>query len=225
MEKISSLIIHQSNQLIALNKPAGMSVQEDQSGDASLHRIAMAYCKHDLYLIHRIDRPTSGVVVFAKNKKAAAHLTDQWKSGKVTKSYLAVVGKTDGKSGGELTHYIRENKQTNKVEISETAFEDAKEAHLIYQKVEEIDRYQLLKIQLKTGRHHQIRAQLSEEGMPVKGDVKYGFRRGNKDRSIHLHAWELQFTHPVSGQIIELKANPPKEVIWDAFQTIQSEKN
>jgi 23S rRNA pseudouridine1911/1915/1917 synthase len=223
MAKISDLVIHQSNQLIALNKPAGMSVQEDQSGDASLHRIAMAYCKHDLYVIHRIDRPTSGVVVFAKNKKAAAHLTDQWKSGNVVKSYLAVVSKIEGEQTRELTHHIQENKKSNKVRIESEAFEDSKIAHLKYEKVEEIERYELLKVQLKTGRHHQIRAQLAAEGMPIKGDVKYGFRRGNKDRSIHLHAWQLKFTHPVSGQTIHLKADVPDDVIWHAFQSYKNE--
>lgn len=218
-KKISDLVIAQANQFIALDKPCGMSVLEDQSGDASLHRIAMAYCKHDLYPVHRLDRPVSGIVVFAKTKKSAAHLSEQWKTGKVAKQYLAVVAKQEGPDSGKLVHFIHEISGSNKVFASDQEEDHARQAELAYVKKAESDRYQLLEITLSTGRHHQIRAQLAAEGMPVKGDVKYGFRRGNKDRSIHLHAWKLAFEHPTSGKMINLKADPPADVVWDAFKT------
>lgn len=217
MKKISDLIITQNNQFIAMNKPCGMSVQEDQSGDASLHRIAMAYCKHDLYLVHRLDRPVSGIVLFAKTKKAAAHLSAQWKAGEVKKRYLAVVSKANAADAGRLIHFIGEEKGRNRVAVASQSFKDSKMAELDFEKVAESDRYQLLDVELKTGRRHQIRAQLAAEGMPVKGDVKYGFKRGNKDRSIQLHAWQLTFSHPVSGELITLKADPPEDVVWEAF--------
>ncbi len=217
MKKISEFIISQTNQFIAMNKPCGMSVQEDQSGDASLHRIAMAYCKHDLYLVHRLDRPVSGIVVFAKNKKAAAHLSAQWKSGEVEKRYLAVVSQENTADAGRLVHFIGEKKGSNRVAVASQAFKDAKIAELSFEKVAESDHYNLLDVQLKTGRRHQIRAQLAAGGMPVKGDVKYGFKRGNRDRSIHLHAWQLTFRHPVSGELITLQADPPDDVVWNAF--------
>lgn len=217
MSKISDLVIFQNNQFIVMNKPAGMPVQEDQSGDKSIHRIAMAYCKHDLFVVHRIDRPASGVVVFAKNKKTAAKLSEQFKQHSVVKKYLVVVNKDDLPEEGEMEDHLSKKSKSNRSEIVEPGTEQAKLAKLKYRRIDEIERYALYEIDLITGRHHQIRAQLAAAGAPIKGDVKYGARRKNEDRSIHLHASFLQFNHPISNEKVEFHADPPTDSVWEAF--------
>ena len=221
MKKISSYVLYSNNQLIALNKPAGMPVQEDKVGDASLHRIAMAYCKKDLYLIHRIDRPSSGIVLFGKTKKAASQLSEQFKSRKVSKKYLAVVKNEGELKDGKLEHFLAHDKSNNKAIAVDEDMSEAQKAIMLFRTIDEIDRYRLLEVDLETGRHHQIRAQLGAIGFPIKGDVKYGFGRGNKDRSIHLHAWKLAFNHPVTGKREELVAPLPDDPAWQAFQLVE----
>ena len=220
---ISSYKLANNNQFIVFNKPAGIPFQKGKSDMTSFHEMAMAYCKHDLYVVHRLDQPVSGVVVFAKNKKAAANLSAQFKAGDVQKSYLAVVpllenGQSDT---AKLEDYLKKDGRTNKSAVVAADEEDAKKAILSYQKVADIENYSLLEISLETGRHHQIRTQLSAADMPVKGDVKYGSRRSNKDKSIHLHAHQLTFSHPVTKEKKSYKAKLPEDdPVWTAFAEI-----
>ncbi len=215
---IGDWVIYKNNQLIAFNKPPGIPVQADKTGDKSLHQLAEIYCKSKLYLIHRIDRPASGVVVFAKNKKAVGLLTDQFKQRTVRKTYLAVVKNKPPEEESTLRHFLIKNQKANKSEAREEEVPGSKVAELKYRTMGSSDHYHLLQLELLTGRHHQIRAQLAATGNPVKGDVKYGFRRSNKDRSIHLHAWKLSFKHPISQQLETLVAELPPDPVWDFFR-------
>ncbi|MEM6377172.1 MAG: RluA family pseudouridine synthase [Bacteroidota bacterium] len=219
---ISDLVVYKNNQLLALNKPAGLAVQMDKTGDKALLNLAEIYTKGNVLLTHRIDRPASGLVLFAKTKGALAKINAQFQDRSIKKIYLAVVAELpNGAAKGELSHFLKKNGKTNKSYVVENATPGAKEARLSYELLEQIDNYYLLKVELFTGRHHQIRAQMSAAKAPIKGDVKYGFRRNNPDRSIHLHAWELHFNHPVSGDRVKLQAPVPKEAVWDAFKTLQ----
>ena len=214
MAKINELILYSDNQIIALNKPAGMPTQEDQSGDASLHRITQAYCKHDIYIIHRLDRPTSGIVVFAKTRAAAAHLSKQWKDRTVQKKYLAVVPKGLPVSGN-LKHQLVPGKGSARTQVVLDG--TGQEASLDYSLVGEIDHFVLAEVRPETGRRHQIRAQFAAAGYPVRGDDKYGAKRGNRDRSIQLHAHQLQFQHPTKGEQVSLVCPLPESAVWTAF--------
>jgi len=217
-EKIGDWVLYKNNQLIAFNKPAGLPVQADKTGDMSLLQLAEIYCKSSLYLIHRLDRPASGVVLFAKTKGAVTSLSEQFRERQVRKTYLAVVKEMPPEQAGVAQHFLQKNsKQNRSYALAEEAEDGGKASELKYRVLGSIDNYHLLEAQPLSGRHHQIRAQLSAMGCPIKGDVKYGFRRSNHDRSIHLHAWKLAFQHPVSSEAVELTAAPPKEVIWDAF--------
>ena len=216
--QISHQILYKNNQLIAFNKPPAIAVQPDKTGDKALIDLAEIYCKSRLQLIHRIDRPASGVVLFGKTKKAVVSLNEQFQKRKVEKIYLAVVGQKPESPQGELIHHLVKNGRKNQSVIVSKPTSSSKEAILIYNHVGSIERYHLLKVQLVTGRHHQIRAQLGVIGCPIKGDVKYGFRRGNRDRSIHLHCWKMRFRHPVSGEMIELTAPLPEDPVWEAFK-------
>ena len=220
---ISELVVYKNNQLLALNKPAGLAVQMDKTEDKALLNLAEIYTKGTVLLTHRIDRPASGLVLFAKTKGALANINAQFQDRSIKKIYLAVVSELpDGKAKGELIHFLKKNGKNNKSFVVEASTSGAKEARLSYELLEQIDHYYLLKVELFTGRHHQIRAQMSAANAPIKGDVKYGFRRNNPDRSIHLHAWELYFNHPVSGERVKLQAPVPKETVWDAFKTLQN---
>ncbi len=205
---------------MAFAKPAGIAVQNDKTGDKSLLNLAEIYAKSKLELIHRLDRPASGIILFAKNKKALANLNKQFQDRTVQKTYLAVVKKPGPEQDGELVHFLRKNAKQNKSYICEPEAKNAQKAVLKYRLLGSSENYTLLELDLETGRHHQIRAQLGAIGFPIKGDVKYGFRRANKDRSIHLHAWKLSFRHPVSKELVTLKQPPPKDVIWDAFNDV-----
>ena len=218
---IGDLVIYKNNQLIAFNKPAGLAVQEDKTADKALINLGEIYCHSRLFPIHRIDRPASGAVLFAKNKNAAAHLSEQFKANTIKKTYLAVVAKRPALDTDELTHYLLKDGRKNKSILSEETNSNAKLARLRYRFLESIDNYHLLSIELLTGRHHQIRAQLAAIGCPIKGDVKYGARRKNHDRSIHLHAWKLEFAHPISNLREEVVSPPDMEdSVWRAFKTL-----
>lgn len=217
---IGDWVIYKNNQLIAFDKPAGLPVQADKTGDKSLLQLAEIYCKAKLFLVHRLDRPASGVVLFAKTKTAIAALADQFKDRKVGKSYLAVVKDLPPEKEGLLKHFIKKTGKANRSSVVEESSEGADYSELSYRVLGSSDSYHLLEVQLITGRHHQIRAQLAAIGCPIKGDVKYGARRSNRDRSIHLHAWKLSFRHPVSGELTELVAPLPKDVVWEAFEAL-----
>ena len=224
---VKDWILYEDDALIAVNKPALLPTQPDLTGDASLLDLVDKYVGKKTFLLHRIDRPTSGVVLFAKNATAAADLNKQFQNRETQKLYLAVVEtgllpkeSEQVRKNTDLVHFLLENKEKNKSFICEATKKDAKRAELNYILRGASDHYQLLEIVLKTGRHHQIRAQLAAVGCPIKGDVKYGARRANKDRSIHLHAWKLSFLHPILKKKIDLTAELPDDVLWQFFNKI-----
>ncbi|NUN98979.1 MAG: RNA pseudouridine synthase [Saprospiraceae bacterium] len=216
--RIGDLVLYKNNQLVAFNKPAGIPVQDDTTGDKSLLALGSIYTQSKLQVIHRLDRPASGVVLFSKTQNALVALNEQFRSRQIRKTYLAVVQEMPPAPEGELKHFVGKKSTANRSSAEATEDPDLKEAVLSYRLLGSSDRYHLLEINLITGRHHQVRAQLAAIGCPIKGDVKYGARRGNRDRSIHLHAWKLAFTHPVSGEAVELTAPPPAgDPVWEAF--------
>ena len=197
-----------------------MAVQADQTGDPSFLHLAEAYCQHPLLLLHRLDRPVSGVVIFAKTKTAAASLSAQFRDRTVEKEYLAVVQNPPPAETATLVHFLRKNAAKNITAAYPDEQPGSERGELRYRLIGSSERYHLLHIQLITGRHHQIRAQLAAIGCPIKGDVKYGARRANRDRSIHLHAWRLAFDHPVSGERVQLQAPlPAGDPVWEAFRS------
>ena len=215
--KISDWILYKNNQLIAFNKPATIPVQPDKTGSKSLLELGEIYSKSTIYVIHRIDRPASGVVLFAKSKKGLARLNAQFQNRSIKKTYLAIVKNVPQKEEGQLLHYLRKNGKTNKSQVFNEPAKGTKEAILNYKIIGKSDNYYLLEINIETGRHHQIRAQLAAINCPIKGDVKYGARRNNKDRSIDLHAWKLSFQHPVTLEEVELVAKTPDSAVWNAL--------
>lgn len=217
---IGSWVLYKNNQLIALNKPAGIPVQQDKTGDKTLLQLAEIYAKSTLYLTHRIDRPASGVVLLAKNKNALELINAQIRERQVKKTYLAVVSQLPTAPAAKLTHFLHKNEATNRTTVSTESLPGAQLAELHYRHLASSERYHLLEIDLLTGRHHQIRAQLAAIQAPIKGDVKYGARRSNRDRSIHLHSWKLQFTHPVANEKVLLTAPLPIDPVWQAFQAL-----
>ena len=219
---IGELVLYKNNQLIALNKPVLIAVQPDKTGDKPLIDLAEIYSHSKLHLIHRIDRPASGVVLFAKNKSALAHLNEQIRNREIKKTYLAIVAQAPPQAEGELVHFLRKNGKTNRTEAFDEKQPGTKKAVLHYKLLGSSDRFHLLEIDLVTGRHHQIRAQLAAIGSPIRGDDKYGYRRSNRDRSIQLHAWKMRFQHPVSGEVETLVAAPPADPVWEAFAAIIS---
>lgn len=222
---ITDWILYEDDAVIAFNKPALLPTQPDLTGDTSLLDLVDNYLGKKNYLLHRIDRPTSGIVLFAKTETAAAELNQQFQNRKTQKLYLAIVENAPlpTESGstisikGDLEHFLIENKEKNKTYIAESTKKDAKRAELNYILRGSSDRYHLLEIVLKTGRHHQIRAQLAAINCPIKGDVKYGARRANRDRSIHLHAWKLSFWHPITHKKLDLTAELPNDTLWQFF--------
>ncbi|MEF9950792.1 MAG: RNA pseudouridine synthase [Mucinivorans sp.] len=218
-------IIFEDNHLLVVNKRAGDLVQPDPSGTPGLEQEAKAYLKEkynkkgDVFLgvVHRIDRPVSGVVVLAKTSKALVRLNEQLRDGGFEKTYLAIVENCPPKEHDTLRHYIWRNEKTNKSYASTQEKKNSKEALLEYNLLGASDRYFLLSIKLLTGRHHQIRAQLSALGSPIKGDLKYGARRSNIDGSISLHSHTLTLTHPVSKERITFTAPRPTSNPWGAF--------
>ena len=215
-------VLYEDNHLIAVNKKAGDIVQGDKTRDAPLSDFVKAYIKKKynkpgavfLGTIHRLDRPTSGLVLFARTSKALSRMNEQFKNKKVQKTYWAVVDKVPPHEAGVLKNYLQKNQKQNKSYVSN--HKDGKLAVLEYKLQKKLDRFFLLEITPKTGRHHQIRVQLSHIGCIIKGDLKYGARRSNKDASIHLLARELVFIHPVKKEPICITATAPKDILWDA---------
>lgn len=218
MKSIKDQILFQDHHLVVAFKPSGMPVQDDQSGDASLHRILQAYCKQDLQLLNRLDRPVSGLVIFSKNSKSHTDLVQQLNAGLIKKQYLAIVEKNPIEKEAVLQNSMVRDGRQRKSYIGES--ELAKESRLEYKQIAELDNFLVLLIVLNTGRFHQIRAQLSHLGVPIKSDVKYGARRGSQDRSIGLHAWKIEFKHPSTGQTLSFKAELPANQIWPVVQNL-----
>jgi len=215
--RIGDLVLYKNNQLIAFNKPPGLPVQDDKTGDKSLAALAQIYCKGPVHLVHRLDRPASGVVLFARTHSALVDLNEQFKQRKVKKTYLALVGQAPPEPEGKLIHYLQKNARQNRTIAHVVEVPNSDYAELSYRQINASDNYFLLEIDLHTGRHHQVRAQLAAIGCPIKGDNKYGFKRANRDRSIHLHAWKLAFEHPVSREKVELVAPVPEDNLWRSF--------
>ncbi|UZT96116.1 RNA pseudouridine synthase [Chryseobacterium fluminis] len=220
-------IVYEDNHLLVINKKVGQLVQGDKTGDDSLLELIKDFIKKRdakpgnvfLGLVHRIDRPTSGLVIYAKTSKALSRLTQMVKNREVKKTYWAVVAKDMIPKTQRLVHYLQKNEKNNKAIVFPKATEGAKEAILTYHVIKTLDNYLLLEIDLETGRHHQIRAQLSKTGVPIKGDLKYGSPRSNPDGGIHLHARKLEFIHPVTKENIEIVAPVPKnDAIWKACE-------
>ncbi len=219
-------ILFEDNHLIAVNKKAGDIVQADKTGDVPLSEIIKKYIAEkynkpgNVYLgmVHRIDRPTSGVVVFARTSKAAARLTETFKKRAVDKIYWAIVPKPVRVKEATLVHYLKKNSRQNKSYVSETPEEGYKEARLSYKIIAESDRYALLEVKLFTGRHHQIRAQLAHIGLIIKGDLKYGAPRSNPDASISLHARSISFLHPVRKEPVTIVAPVPDDKLWKVLE-------
>lgn len=217
--QILDQIIYKNNQLLAFNKPGGIPVQPDKTGDKSLTDLASIYAKSPVFATHRIDRPASGVVLFARNKRSLALLNEQFKTRTIAKTYLAVVKKVPVQPAGELVHHIYVQSNNKAVALDEPG-KTTKEARLKYKLLASSENYHLLEVKLLTGRQHQIRAQLAAIGSPIKGDVKYGARRGNKDRSIQLHSWKMSFNHPVTNERVHLQAPIPEGGVWEAFREV-----
>ncbi len=220
-------IVFEDNHLLVINKKAGQLVQGDKTGDLSLLDLLKDFIKvrdHKpgnvfLGLVHRIDRPTSGLVIYAKTSKALSRLTQMVKNREIKKTYWAVVPKTEIPQSQRLVHYLQKNEKNNKATVFPKATVGAKESILNYQIIKTLDNFQLLEVDLETGRHHQIRAQLSKIGVPIKGDLKYGSARSNPDGGIHLHARNLEFLHPVTNHNIRITAKVPEnDSVWKACE-------
>jgi len=220
-------ILYEDNHIIIVNKRAGDIVQGDKTGDQPLSEIVKDYIKNkykkpgNVYLgvVHRLDRPTTGIVMFAKTSKALSRLNKLLSEKEVKKIYWAIIKNAPPKPSDTLIHWLKKNPKNNKSTSYDKEVNNSKKGILHYSLLKKLNTYYLLEIELETGRHHQIRSQLARIGCPIKGDLKYGFDRSNKDASIHLHARELQFIHPVSKVNIDLIAPLPEDTVWNACLT------
>ena len=225
-ERPSMEILYQDNHLIAINKKPSDIVQGDKTGDKPMSDFVGDYLKNRLEkpgdafvgVIHRLDRPASGVVVFSKTSKGLERMNELFREGEVKKTYWAAVANVPMEESGTLINWLYRDVQRNKTLVYDREVPESQRAELDYKIIATIDNYILLEIDLKTGRHHQIRAQLSKLGIPIKGDLKYGYPRSNKDASIHLHARQIEFLHPVKNEPIKIIANPPFDPVWGAFK-------
>ncbi len=217
-------VLHEDNHLIIVNKRSGDITQGDKTGDKPLSDVVKEYIKKKynkpgnvfLGTVHRLDRPTSGVIIYARTSKALERLNKMLRDKTIKKTYWAVVKQQPKKESNTLINYLKKNPKNNKSSAYDKEIKESKKAILHYKTIKHLDNYSLLEIDLETGRHHQIRVQLSNIGSPIKGDLKYGFNRSNKDGSIHLHARKIEFIHPVNNDFIKVVAPTPKDSIWDA---------
>ncbi|WP_218598366.1 RluA family pseudouridine synthase [Polaribacter sp. NJDZ03] len=217
-------ILFEDNHIIIVNKRAGDITQGDKTGDKPLSDVVKEYIKDkydkpgNVYLgvVHRLDRPTSGIIIFAKTSKSLERLNKMLREKTINKTYWAVVKNHPKKEKDTLINFLKKNPKNNKSTAYPKEIDGSKKAILHYAVIKKLDNYSLIEVDLETGRHHQIRSQLSNIGCPIKGDLKYGFDRSNKDGSIHLHARRIQFIHPVTKEQITVTAPTPKEVIWNA---------
>lgn len=222
--KYNLQVLHEDNHIIVINKRVGDIVQGDKTGDKPLSEVVKEYIKDKynkpgevfLGVVHRLDRPTTGIVVFAKTSKALTRLNELFSNRETQKTYWAVVKNKPAKKEDNLIHFIKRNEKNNTSKAHSNEVPDSKRASLDYKIIKELNNYFALEINLHTGRHHQIRSQLSSIGCPIKGDLKYGFDRSNPDGGIHLHARKLVFIHPVSKELLTIVAPSPEDVIWNA---------
>lgn len=222
---ISSRVLYEDNHIIVINKLPSEIVQGDKTGDMPLSETVKSYISKKynkpgnvfLGVVHRVDRPVSGAVIFARTSKALARLNEMLQKRELQKRYWAVVKNKPPEKKGKLVNSLKKNEKQNKSYVVDEGTKGGKIAELVYDVIAASQRYYLVEVELITGRHHQVRAQLSALGCPIKGDLKYGFDRSNKDASIHLHARELTFVHPVKKEKIQIVAPTPKDVIWNLF--------
>ena len=219
-------VVYEDNHIVVVNKTSSEIVQEDKTGDTPLSEMVKQYLKEKynkpgnvfIGVTHRLDRPVSGLVVFAKTSKALPRLNEMFRNGEVKKTYWAIVKECPKETEGELVHYLVRNEKQNKSYAYDKEVKNSKKAVLHYKLIGHSQNYYLLEVDLKTGRHHQIRCQLAKMGCPIKGDLKYGFPRSNPDGSICLHARTVQFVHPVSKEMIRLTAPVPEGNLWNGFE-------
>lgn len=222
-------VVYEDNHLIIVNKTASEIVQGDKTGDTPLSETVKQYIKEKyakpgnvfLGVVHRLDRPVSGLVVFAKTSKALARLNEMFRNSEVKKTYWAIVKQRPPQDEGELVNYLVRNEKQNKSYAYDKEVKNSKKAVLHYRLIGHSQNYFLLEVDLKTGRHHQIRCQLAKMGCPIKGDLKYGFARSNPDGSICLHAHRVKFVHPVSKELIDVTAPLPHGNLWNGFEMIE----
>lgn len=220
-------ILHEDNHLIVINKRVGDIVQGDKTGDKPLSDVVKEYIKDKynkpgevfLGVVHRLDRPTTGIIVFARTSKALTRMNELFSNRETQKTYWAIVKNKPSKSEDKLVHYLKRNEKNNTSKAHLKEVPDSKLASLDYKIIASLTNYFALEINLHTGRHHQIRAQLQAIGSPIKGDLKYGFDRSNPDGGIHLHARKLIFAHPVTKENTIIIAPTPNDVIWNAILT------
>jgi len=219
-------VLYEDNHIIVVNKNCSEIVQGDKTGDTPLSEHLKQWLKEkyakpgDVFLgvPHRLDRPVSGLVLFAKTSKALERLNEMFRLGQIKKTYWAIVKKQPPATEGELVHYLVRNEKQNKSYADIIERPSSKRAELSYKIVNRSEHYFLLEIDLKTGRHHQIRCQLAKIGCPIRGDLKYGFDRSNKDGGISLHARKMSFIHPVSKKAMEFIAPTPDEALWKVLE-------
>ena len=217
-------VLHEDNHIIIVNKRAGDIVQGDKTGDKPLSEVVKSYLKDkynkegNVYLgvVHRLDRPTTGIVLFSKTSKALPRLNKLFAEKSAKKTYWALVKNQPPKTKDTLVNWLKKNSKNNKSRAYPKEVEGSKKAILHYRVIKKLDNFYLLEVDLETGRHHQIRVQLASIGCPIKGDLKYGFDRSNNDASISLHARTLKFVHPVKKDDISITAPLPKDPLWDA---------
>ena len=225
-DKNNLQVLYEDNHLIIINKRVGDIVQGDKTEDLPLSEVVKQYIADkyqkpgNIYLgvVHRLDRPTSGAVVFARTSKALERLNKMLREKQIQKTYWAIVKNKPEDTNGTLVNYLKKNPKNNKATVFNRETEGSKKAVLHYQVLKKLDNYYLLEVDLETGRHHQIRAQLAAIGSPIKGDLKYGFPRSNPDGGIHLHARKIEFVHPVSKIKIEVLAATPNDPVWKACE-------
>jgi len=219
-------ILYEDNHIIAVNKPAGMLVQGDKTGDETLGDIVKQYIKEKyekpgevfLGVVHRIDRPVSGVVLYARTTKALQRLNEMFQKREIQKTYWAIVQARPEKESDLLVNYLRKNEEKNMSRVVSAETKGALKCELEYKLIAESDNYWLLEVDPHTGRHHQIRVQLANIGCIIKGDLKYGAKRSNKDASICLHARHIQFIHPVKKEPVSITAPVPNDNLWKSFE-------
>ena len=218
-------VIYEDNHIILVNKASSEIVQGDKTGDTPLSETVKQYIKEKYHkpgnvflgVTHRLDRPVSGLVLFARTSKALSRLNEMFKTKEIKKTYWAIVKNQPPAPAGELVHWLVRNEKQNKSYAYDREVNDSKKAILDYKVIGRSERYYLLEINLQTGRHHQIRCQLAKMGCPIKGDLKYGAQRSNPDGSICLHARRIEFVHPVSKEKMSFEAPVPDSALWKSF--------
>ena len=215
-------ILFEDNHLIIVNKPCGVLVQGDKTGDTPLLEVIKKYIKDKydkkgnvfLGLVNRIDRPTSGIVIYSKTSKALSRMNEKLKNREIKKIYWLIISNKFGYKEGKLEGWFKKNKKKNKSFFFDNEKSDSKFGQLTFKKIQTLEKYCKIQVELITGRHHQIRCNFSEIGYPILGDLKYGSKRSNKDGGIYLHSREIDFIHPVSKKKINIKADPPMKGLW-----------